>query len=75
MTSAIATQIASSFGLSENELFEQALVSFLRDKKRQTMQIKFDILRRYGADSITDLENKIAQDVVVEHPAWDFSFR
>ena len=71
MTSAIATQIASSFGLSEPDLLHQSLISFLLDKKRQTMQIQFEILKRYGADSMTDLENKIEQGVVVEHPAWE----
>ena len=65
------TKIAVSLGLSEGELFQQALVSFLREQKRQVLQYRLDILARYGADSITDLESKIAQGVVVEHPAWE----
>ncbi len=65
------TQIATSQGLPENVLFRQALVSYLHDKKRQAMQLKLEILGRYGADSLADLEAKIANGSVVEHPAWE----
>lgn len=64
-------EIAMSLDLTEGELFQQALVSFLLEKKRQTLQLKLEILARYGADSVADLESKIAQGVVVEHPAWE----
>ena len=64
-------EIAMSLGLTEGELFQQALVSFLLDKKHRTLQLKLEILARYGADSVVDLESKIAQGVVVEHPAWE----
>jgi len=65
------TKIATSQGLPEEELFRQALVSYLHDKKRQAMQLKLEILGRYGATSLTDLEARIAHGVVVEHPAWE----
>ncbi len=64
-------EIAGSFGLAETELFRQAMISFLHEKKRQTLQLKLEILARYGADSLPDLESKIAQGSVVEHPAWE----
>ena len=65
------TKIATSLGLSEDELFRQSLISFLHEQKRQVLQLKLDILARYGAESPMDLETKIAQAVVVEHPAWE----
>ena len=68
---ATTTKIATSLGLTEGELFRQALVSFLHEQKRQVLQHRLDILARYGADSIADLESRIAQGVVVEHPAWE----
>jgi hypothetical protein len=68
---ATTTKIATSLGLTESELFQQALVSFLREQKRQILQHRLDILARYGADSIADLEFRITQGVVVEHPAWE----
>ena len=68
---ALRTKIAGSLGLTESELSRQALASFLHDKKRQVMQTRLDILTRYGANSFTDLESKIAQGTVAEHPAWE----
>ena len=68
---ATASKIATSLGLSERELSRQALISFLREQKRQVLQLGLDILIRYGADSLKDLEKKIAQGSVVEHPAWE----
>ena len=65
------TEIARTLGLAGDDLVRQALVSFLREKKRQVLQLKLNILARYGADSLTDLETRIAQGAVVEHPAWE----
>ena len=65
------TKIAESMGLTEDQLFQQALVSFLHEKKREVLQHRLDILVRYGADSLADLESKIAQGIVAEHPAWE----
>jgi len=73
-TTPVATttaKIASSLGLSESSLFQQALGSFLREQKRQVLQHRLDILARYGADSLADLEARIAQGMVAEHPAWE----
>ena len=39
--------------------------------KREVLRHRLDILARYGADSLADLESKIAQGVVAEHPAWE----
>ena len=70
-TTTTTTRIAVSLGLTEGDLFQQALVSLLREKKRQVLQLRLDILARYGADSLTDLESRIARGIVVEHPAWE----
>ena len=64
-------KIAESLGLTEDQLFQRALVSFLHEKKRELLQHRLDIMVRYGADSLADLESKIAQGIVVEHPAWE----
>ncbi len=71
MTAISVTKIATSLGLTEGELIRQALASLLREKKRQVLQLQLEILARYGAESIADLEAKIAQGLVAEHPAWE----
>jgi len=64
-------RIAESLGLTEQELHQQALESFLHDKKREVLRHRLDILARYNAESVEDLESRIAQGVVAEHPAWE----
>lgn len=68
---ATASKIATSLGLSEDELSRQALISFVREQKREVLQASLDILSRYGADSLADLETKIAEGSAMEHPAWE----
>ncbi|MEW6405380.1 MAG: hypothetical protein AB1649_26615 [Chloroflexota bacterium] len=71
MTTAIATQIASTFDLSARELYRQALISFLHEKRRQVLHHKLEILARYQAESVADLEARITEGTVSEHPAWE----
>jgi hypothetical protein len=70
-TMTATAEVAELFGLTESELFRQGLISFMREKKRQTLQLKLEILARYGALSLGDLESRIANGQVVEHPAWE----
>ncbi len=60
-----------SYGLSEPDLFRQALISFLRDKKRQVLQARLDILARYNVETYLDLEARIANGDIPEHPTWE----
>ncbi|MEW6664698.1 MAG: hypothetical protein AB1512_05685 [Thermodesulfobacteriota bacterium] len=64
-------RIAESLGLTEQELHRQALKSFLFEKKREVLRHRLDILSRYNVESVEDLESRIAQGVVSEHPAWE----
>jgi hypothetical protein len=65
------TQIAQLLGMKKNELRKASLRSFLLEKKRETLQAQIEILSRYGATSLDDLEAKIADGLVAEHPAWE----
>ena len=66
-----AKQIAGTFGLSEPDLFQQALVSFLLEKKRQVLQARLDILARHNVKTYAELETKIANGDLPEHPTWE----
>jgi hypothetical protein len=48
-----------------------ALENPLYKKKRELLRDRLDILARYGVESLEDLEAKIAQGAVAEHPAWE----
>ena len=71
MAVAATSQIAAALNLSEDELLEQAFVSLLRDKKRQVLQTRLELLARYGVGTLTELESLIAEGRVPEHPAWE----
>ncbi len=64
-------ELATSFGVSEAELFRQAFISLLQEKKRQVLQLKLEYLARYEAKTPAELESKISEGSVVEHPAWE----
>mgnify|MGYP000208556653 FL=1 len=69
---AVATQsIAEFLGLSEAELMQKALHSLLLEQKRAVLHARIEILARYNAGDVNELEEKIAKGVVVEHPAWE----
>lgn len=69
MTVATAPRIAAFLNLGENELFQEALASLLRDKKRQVLRARLDILGRYRVQSIGELEAMIANGKVDEPPS------
>ncbi len=68
---AATMEIARSFGLTEEELMEQAIRRFLYEKRREILQNKLEILSRYQVDSTEELEQQIATGETVEHPAWE----
>jgi hypothetical protein len=68
----IATvELAQSLGLSEAQLFQQALKSFLHEKRRETLQIRLEILSRYQVNTVDDLEAGIQTGRIAEHLAWE----
>lgn len=71
MTVLPTAELATAFGLSEGELFRQAFISLLHEKKRQVLRLKLEYLARYGAQTPDELETKIAEGIVSEHPAWE----
>lgn len=64
-------EIAQFLGLSEAELIQRALTTFLQEQRRAVLQARLEILARYRVSTITELESKIADATVAEHPAWE----
>lgn len=71
MTTVATADIAQSLGLSEQELVDQALKAFLREKKLQVLRLQLEILARYHVESPDALAAAIAEAEVHEHPAWE----
>lgn len=64
-------ELAHALGVGEGELLKEAMRSLLLEKKREVLQAKIELLARYSAKSLDDLEAKIAEGQVAEHPAWE----
>ncbi len=64
-------ELAQSLGMSEAELLKQAMRSLLQDKRRDVLQTRLEILARYQATSLAELEEGIRQGTIPEHPAWE----
>lgn len=71
MTFENVSQIAATLNLSAEQLFEEALVSLLREKKREVLQTRLELLNRYGVVSAHELETRVRDSSVIEHPAWE----
>lgn len=68
----IATpRIAQFLGLTEAELMRKARRSFLLEQRRTVLQARLEILTRYRATSLAELEQKSTDGTVVEHPGWE----
>lgn len=64
-------EIAQFLGLSESELMQRALTTFLQEQRRAVLQTKLEILARYRVRTIGELESSIIDATVAEHPGWE----
>ncbi len=71
LTENILKKVAEDTGVSLDELTASSLLALLREKKRKIMIERLDVLSRYGVSSADELEKKIKEGTVAEHPAWE----
>jgi len=45
--------------------------NFVHEKRREVLQARLEILARYQVDSVAELEKRIAEGQVAEHPGWE----
>ena len=71
ITEKFMKKIAKDVGVSIDELTTSGLLAFLREKKRKIMLEMIEILDRYAITSSTELEKKIKDGSIAEHPTWE----
>lgn len=57
--------------MDEDSLLDKGIESLLREKKRGVMLDRLEILSRYKVSSAEELERKIQEGKIEEHPAWE----
>lgn len=67
----IFKKIAGDTGISTKELTTEGLLAFLREKKRKIMMDRLEVLDRYNLASAGELEKKIKDGEIGEHPDWE----
>jgi hypothetical protein len=71
VTEEVIKKIADNTGVSVDELTASGLIAFLREKKRKIMIDRLEVLNRYNLTSREELEGKIKNGDIPEHPAWE----
>lgn len=71
LTEDIIKKIAEDAGVGMEELTMSGLLALLREKKRKIMIDILDVFSRYGVASPGELEKKIKDGEITEHPAWE----
>jgi hypothetical protein len=67
----VMSRIADDTGISIEELTTSGIIAFLREKRRKIMLERLDILARYNINDKEQLENKIKEGDLAEHPTWE----
>lgn len=67
----VIKKIAKDIGVSVDELTASGLLAFLHEKRRKVMLDRLEILDRYNVASAVELENRIKNGEIDEHPAWE----
>ena len=71
ITEKFMKKIAEDAGVSIDELTTSGLLAFLREKRRKIMFEIIEILDRYDITSPKELERKINDGTIAEHPTWE----
>ncbi len=71
MTKEIIKKAAEDAGITVNELTLSGVLAFFREKRRNIMMDRLDVLARYSVVSAKELEEKIKEGAISEHPAWE----
>jgi hypothetical protein len=64
-------KISEKYEISTEDFIRSGAILNLKEKQRLLMIERFEFLARYGATSVEDLNQKIADGTVPEHPGWE----
>ena len=64
-------KISEKYAASAEEFIRSGAIMNLREKQRLFQIERFEILVRYQASNVEELNQKIAEGDAPEHPAWE----
>jgi hypothetical protein len=63
--------IAKKYSMSTDEFIRLGSKLALKEKKKNFQIEKIEILARYSTETVNELQQKIKEGTVPEHPAWE----
>ena len=64
-------KISQKYSVSAEEFIRSGVIANLREKQRLLQIERFEILARYQASNVKELNQKIAEGDAPEHPGWE----
>ena len=64
-------KISQKYAVSSEEFIRSSVIMNLREKQRLLRIERFEILDRYQASNVGDLNQKISEGKAPEHPGWE----
>ena len=71
MKATVIDDIARFLGLDRDSLLEKGVEMLLLERRRRVLLEKLQLLARYEAPSKTEIEERLQQDNLKEHPTWE----
>jgi len=71
MKTTVIDDIARFLGLDRDSLLEKGVETLLLERRRQVLLEKLQLLARYEASSKSEIEERLQQDKLKEHPTWE----
>lgn len=67
----LTKKVAEDIGIDIKELGKEALIAFLRERRRKIMLEMLEIFRKYNVNSSEELHEKVKSGEALEHPGWE----
>jgi hypothetical protein len=64
-------KISEKYAASAEEFIRSGVITNLREKQRLLQIERFEILARYQASNVEELNHKITEGSAPEHPGWE----
>ena len=64
-------KISQKYSVSAEEFIRSGAIMNLREKQRLLKIERFEILSRYRASNVEELNQKVAEGDAPEHPGWE----
>ncbi|MBE9570571.1 MAG: hypothetical protein IMF11_08085 [Proteobacteria bacterium] len=64
-------KISQKYAVSAEEFIRSGIIMNLREKQRLLQIERFEILARYQASSVEELNQKVTEGKAPEHPGWE----